>query len=37
MGAGRRGTGILRAPGCLGKFAGDVEIAFRDEHLVGGR
>jgi hypothetical protein len=25
------------APGRLGKFAGDVEIALRDEHLVGGR
>jgi hypothetical protein len=37
MGAGRRGTGILRAPGRLGKFAGDVEIALRDEHLVGWR
>jgi hypothetical protein len=32
-----QGTGILRAPGRLGKFAGDVEIALRDEHLVGGR
>ena len=29
MRAGRRGTGILRAPGRLGKFAGDVEIALR--------
>jgi len=24
-------------PGRLGRFAGDVEIALRDEHLVGGR
>jgi hypothetical protein len=31
------GRGILRAPGRLGKFAGDVEIALRDEHLGGGR
>jgi hypothetical protein len=37
MGAGRRGTGILHAPGLLGKFAGDVEIALRDERLVGGK
>ena len=37
MGAGRRGTGILRIPGRLDKFAGDVEIALRDEHLEGGR
>jgi hypothetical protein len=31
------GTGILLAPGRLGKIAGDVEIALRDEQLAGGR
>jgi hypothetical protein len=31
------GRRILRALGRLGKTAGDVEIALRDEHLVGSR
>ena len=32
MGAGRRGTGILRAPGRLGRFAGDVTAAGWEYH-----
>ena len=37
MGAGRWGRGTLRIPGRLGKIAGDVEIARRDERLAGSR